>query len=130
MIQRFSKKRQAIYDCLRGTKSHPTADWIYQTLHPEYPDLSLGTVYRNLSQLKEAGLIQSLGTVNGQERFDADVSPHPHVVCDGCSAVGDLQLTLPEALMAEAQAQSGYLISGVSLRFRGTCPACRKEKSS
>ena len=54
MIQRFSKKRQAIYDCLAGTTSHPTADWIYHQLHADYPDLSLGTVYRNLTQLKDA----------------------------------------------------------------------------
>ena len=81
MIQRFSKKRQAIYDCLRSTTSHPTADWIYHQLHPDFPDLSLGTVYRNLSQLKNAGLIQSVGVVAGQERFDANISPHTHLIC-------------------------------------------------
>ena len=55
-MQRFSKKRAAIYDCLCGTKTHPSADWIYQQLLPEFPDLSLATVYRNLAQLKEAGI--------------------------------------------------------------------------
>lgn len=124
-MQRFSKKRQAIYNCLCTTKSHPTADWIYQQLHPVYPDLSLGTVYRNLAQLKDAGRIQSVGVVNGQERFDADVSSHPHLVCNDCGTVTDLELTLPEGLMKEAELQSGYQITGVSLRFQGQCPRCR-----
>lgn len=129
-MQRFSKKRQAIYDCLCATNSHPTADWIYQQLHPVYPDLSLGTVYRNLSQLKDAGMIQSVGVVNGQERFDADISPHPHLVCTGCGSVADLHLDLPESLVSDAQDQSGYLITGVSLRFQGRCPDCRRQTIS
>lgn len=129
-MQRFSKKRQAIYDCLLSTKSHPTADWIYQQLHPVYPDLSLGTVYRNLSQLKEAGMIQSVGVVNGQERFDADVSSHPHLVCTDCGSVVDLHLSLPERLMADASNQSGFHIMGVSLRLQGICPDCRKSTIS
>lgn len=130
MIQRFSKKRQAIYDCLCATHSHPTADWIYQQLHPQYPDLSLGTVYRNLSQLKEAGLIQSVGVVNGQERFDADVSSHPHLVCTDCGSVADLKLELPKSLLADAEEQSGFLLTGVSLRLQGQCPGCRKSTIS
>lgn len=125
-MQRFSKKRQAIYDCLRHTKSHPTADWIYTQLQPVYPDLSLGTVYRNLSQLKAAGLIQSVGVVDGQERFDADISSHPHLVCTGCGTVVDLTLELPQGLTAQAEQQTGYLISGISLRLQGQCPHCRK----
>ncbi len=131
MIQRFSKKRQAIYDCLRGTTSHPTADWIYHQLHADFPDLSLGTVYRNLSQLKNAGLIQSVGVVAGQERFDANISPHTHLICKGCGTVRDLfEITLPDEIMQAAQAASGYEISGVSLRFTGLCPKCRKESIS
>lgn len=129
-MQRFSKKRQAIYDCLCTTNSHPTADWIYQQLHPAYPDLSLGTVYRNLSQLKEAGMIQSVGVVNGQERFDADVTAHPHLVCTGCGTVTDLKLDLPNSLMVKAQEQSGFMITGISLRLQGQCPACRKSNIS
>lgn len=88
--QRFSKKREAIYTCLCSTDSHPTADWIYHQLLPSYPDLSLATVYRNLSQMKDAGLIQSVGVVAGQERFDATVQSHTHFVCTQCNAVLDL----------------------------------------
>ncbi len=130
MKQRFSKKREAIYRCLCGTKSHPTADWVYQQLRPHFPDLSLGTVYRNLSQLKDAGLIQSVGVVNDQERFDANVEPHTHFVCTRCGGVLDLMdVTLPPSLLSQAEEVSGCLIQGVSLRLMGLCPGCRRSLS-
>lgn len=127
MSQRFSKKRQAIYDCLQSTRSHPSADWIYHQLRPQFPDLSLATVYRNLTQLKAAGLIQSLGVVSGQERFDAIVEPHTHFICTHCSAVQDLpQVTLSPELIAQAEAEAGCRINRISLRLTGLCARCRK----
>ena len=55
--KRYSRQRELIYECLQGMKIHPTAEMIYQTLKPEYPKLSLGTVYRNLNQLADWGVI-------------------------------------------------------------------------
>jgi Fur family peroxide stress response transcriptional regulator len=128
--QRFSQKRQAIYDCLCGTDTHPSADWIYQQLRPSYPDLSLATVYRNLAQMKESGLACSVGVVAGQERFDGCVTPHTHFVCTGCNAVLDLwDVSLPKELVSQAETASGCLIRGTSLRFSGLCPKCRKKYS-
>ena len=129
MIQRFSKKRQAIYDCLSGTTSHPTADWIYHQLHTDYPDLSLGTVYRNLSQLKDAGLIQSVGVINGQEHFDGDTSAHSHFVCDCCGRVLDIFEPLVDTETLERiEAEHGFTITKEDLLFGGVCAEC-KEKS-
>ena len=91
--QNFSRKRQAILEALRSTKIHPTAEWVHQTLKNDYPDLSLGTVYRNLAQFKEEGIILSMGVINGQERFDANVSPHSHFICNCCGAVIDIEET-------------------------------------
>lgn len=130
MIQRFSKKRQAIYDCLCSTATHPTADWIYCQLREDYPGLSLGTVYRNLAQLKSEGLIQSVGTIHGQEHFDANVSPHTHLICRGCGAVRDLfEIEVPSEVRQRAQVVSGYQIAGVSLRLTGLCPQCQEKES-
>ena len=124
-MQRFSKKREAIYACLCGTQVHPSADWIYRELRPDYPDLSLATVYRNLIQLKEAGMIQSVGVVDGQERFDADLHPHSHLVCSRCGSVRDLEIRLPERLTRDTEEQSGWKVTGTSVRLTGTCPQCR-----
>ena len=64
-VRKHSRKRDAILACLRSTTCHPTAEWVYQQLKPAIPDLSLGTVYRNLSMFKDEGLVISVGTVGG-----------------------------------------------------------------
>ena len=122
------RKRNAILSCLRCTRVHPSAEEIYRMLQAEHPDISLATVYRNLSLFKRQGLIRSLGAVDGIERFDADTSPHVHFICTGCGRVLDLpQLTPPQALEAEAQASSGCQITGCQLTFTGVCLSCQEQ---
>ena len=101
------RKRTAILSFLRQTKDHPSAEMVFNHLKQEIPDLSLGTVYRNLSMFKAQGEIISLGTVNGVERFDGNTAPHVHFVCTDCSAVIDLHtLPVPEELTSAATAAS------------------------
>ena len=122
------RKRDAILTCLRETKVHPSADWVYNQLKPEIPDLSLGTVYRNLSLFKEQGLITSLGTVNGVERFDANTAPHVHFICTGCGRVDDLHsLPVPEELKHTAASSCGGNITGCQLTFTGICAECAQN---
>lgn len=63
IVRKHSKKRDAILECVRSTKEHPTADWVYSQLKPSIPDLSLGTVYRNLASFKREGVISSVGAI-------------------------------------------------------------------
>ena len=117
------KKRNAILACLRGTDVHPSADWVYAEIKHEYPDISLGTVYRNLALFKQQGLIQSLGTVNGIERFDGNVDPHVHFICSNCDAVIDLhQIPMPRYNREEC---GGCHIESCSLTFTGICGSCQ-----
>lgn len=119
------RKRNAILAYLRHTDEHPSAEMVYSRLKPEYPDLSLGTVYRNLSMFKNRGEIMSLGTVNGVERFDGNTLPHVHFVCTGCDAVADLpKIAVPEALNQEVTAQTGGQIEQCQLTFVGQCKKC------
>ena len=119
------KKRDAILACLRSTNEHPSADWIYAKLKPEYPDISLGTVYRNLTLFKEQGLITSLGTVSGVERFDANTDPHVHFICSSCDAVMDLpEMTVPQELCRQAAQGTGGQVASCQLTFTGTCSQC------
>jgi Fur family peroxide stress response transcriptional regulator len=90
MGRKHSKKRDAVLKAIRSTHSHPGAQWIYDTLKPSIPSLSLGTVYRNINVFLEEGAIVSVGTVGGEERFDGRVSPHPHLICCRCGKVADL----------------------------------------
>lgn len=88
--QNYSRKRQAIYDLMCSTNEHPTAEWIYSKLKPNYPDLSIGTVYRNIKLLENNGLVKSVAVVNGCERYDAFTDPHSHFVCRNCYKIIDV----------------------------------------
>ena len=123
------RKRDAILSCLRQTTEHPTAEWIYTRLKSEYPDISLGTVYRNLALFKEQGLITSLGAVNGVERFDANTAPHVHYICSGCGSVLDLAgMAVPEELNCAAARCSGGRVDSCQLTFTGICGQCQNTE--
>ena len=123
------RKRNAILAYLRQTKDHPSAEMVFTHLKPEYPDLSLGTVYRNLSMFKNKGEIVSVGTVNGVERFDGNTTPHVHFVCTGCDAIADLpQIAVPEALNQQVTEATGGVIDTCQLTFVGKCQACANKK--
>ena len=122
------RKRDAILTCLRQTTVHPSAEWVFSQLKPEYPDLSLGTVYRNLALFKEQGLITSLGTVNGVERFDGNTCPHVHFVCNGCDAVLDLpEFQVPASLSNSVEKSAGCRVEACQLTFTGTCEQCKTK---
>ena len=126
-VKRF-RKRDAILTCLRQTVVHPSADWVFAQLKPEIPDLSLGTVYRNLALFKEQGLIMSLGTVNGVERFDGNTKPHVHFVCTGCSDVSDLPVVkIPAELNRQVVTATGGRIETCQLTFTGECKNCLEK---
>ena len=117
------RKRNAILACLRGTTAHPSAETLYQMLQKEQPDISLATVYRNLALFKSQGLIMSVGTVNGVERFDGNTKPHVHFICTDCGAVQDVS-------QVEQPDYSGYArhlgcrIDTTQLTFTGVCREC------
>ena len=125
---RYSEKREAILRLLQSTQSHPTADWIYQSLKPTHPDLSLGTVYRNLAFFQEQGTVRSVAVVGGQERYDADVSPHSHFICDQCGAVLDLpEIPVDRELDRQVSEIRCLRVSHHDLVFHGTCSCCTEE---
>ena len=98
-------------------------------LQKEHPDISLATVYRNLTLFKNQGIIQSLGTVNGIERFDGNTQPHVHFVCGGCDSVLDLpELDPPESLRSAAAKATGGEVTGCQLMFTGTCQDCLNKE--
>ena len=124
---RYSKKREAILNVIQSTKCHPSADWVYQTLKPDHPDLSLGTVYRNLEFFRQHGAIQSVGVVKGQERFDATTAPHTHFVCSGCGCVIDLdEIELDAELDRTVCEKYGLAVARHELTFHGLCQDCAK----
>jgi len=127
-VIRYSKKREAILSAICSTDCHPSAEWIYQTLKPSHPDLSLGTVYRNLAFLQEQGAIQSIGVVSGQERFDGTAIPHSHFICTEFGCVLDLHHPEPnDNLNQEVEREYGLCIDRHELTFYGRCTHCQKK---
>ena len=119
------KKRNAIYACLCGTDTHPSAERVHEMLQEEHPDISLATVYRNLAKFKAEGKIMSVATVKGIERFDANTEPHVHFVCDSCGAVDDLMdIQVPEDLCRKASGELGAKVDHCWLTFSGVCTKC------
>lgn len=121
-VRKYSRKREAILSCVRSTHSHPTAEWVYHQLKPALPDLSLGTVYRNLAMFKREGVICSVGIVDGMERFDGNVLPHAHFICTHCNGVYDLEgVAPPQELMRQVTCGTA---SQCLLTFTGLCNHC------
>ena len=120
------KKRDAILTCLRATDTHPSAEDVHRMLQAEHPDISLATVYRNLNYFKQQGLVSSVATVKGVERFDANTQDHVHFICEHCDAVLDLhQIHVPATLDAEVKATSGCQVNSCQVTFTGLCSNCQ-----
>ena len=117
--KRYSRQRELIYEALRQTEQHPTAEMIYQWLKPANPSLSLGTVYRNLNLLADEGAIRRMAFP--VERYDAKTMPHPHFCCDQCGAVYDLHLPYDAELDRQALLASGHDVTGHEVVFHGIC---------
>ena len=111
-IRKRSRKRDAILACVRATTCHPSAEWVYQRLKPTIPDLSLGTVYRNLSMFKDEGLVISVGTVGGLERFDL------------------MDINLEDEFLQNVHSTAGSVITDYRLSFYGLCPDCMQAEAS
>ena len=127
-IRKNSKKRQAILEVLKNTTEHPSAAHIYAVLKPQIPDLSLGTVYRNLGVLCEQGEIIMLGKVDGEERYDYNKASHPHFVCVRCGKVQDFFTDCVETACKDvAEEQLGCDVKSAQLRLSGTCAECLGE---
>ena len=128
--QRMTRQKATILEILRSVESHPTAEWIYQEARKKIPGLSLGTVYRNLNQLRDNGLISELDFGSSQSRFDGKQENHYHFCCTECGGVYDLPLPVIKSIETRAKAASDFVITGHRLEFFGLCTECQKMEKA
>ncbi len=126
MMLRKTKQREAILKVLRGATSHPAADWIYNEVRKEIPDISLGTVYRNLRLLGECGEILEIDSGSTFSRFDGNPANHYHFRCERCRRVFDIDEPVDEKINGRIARKTGFKISHHWLEFRGLCKKCQK----
>ncbi len=123
-VLKFSRQRESIKEYLANTKEHPTADTVYAHVREQYPNISLGTVYRNLNLLVEQGEAVKVVCGDGYDHFDATCTPHYHVICKECKCVEDLELPNIDHIDVLAQASFEGKIESHSVYFSGICAKC------
>ena len=122
---KYSRQREAIKHYLISTKSHPTADIVYLHVKEEFPNISLGTVYRNLNLLADLGEATKITTPDGADRFDAETKPHYHFCCKKCGSVLDMNIPDLDELNAYASKDFDGEIEGHTILFHGICKNCK-----
>ncbi len=126
----YSRQRESIKEYLMSTQEHPTADVIYQHVKENYPKISLGTVYRNLTLLVDLGAVRKISAGDGTEHYDADTSAHSHYYCRCCHRVMDLEVTPSVDQILSASSAGLGTVEMASLLFTGVCKDCILEQDN
>ena len=126
---KYSRQRESIKHYLMTTKEHPTADTVYMHVKKDFPNISLGTVYRNLNLLTDIGEAIKISTPDGADMVDGRIEPHNHFLCTKCGRLLDLDLdmhSIEEVNRLAAEKFDGIITSSSTL-FYGECSDCIKK---
>ena len=126
---KVTHQRTAIYRMLASTERHPTPEEVYSEIRTQLPSLSLATVYKVLDQFYQHGLLRKVSTKTQVARYDANISPHHHLVCSSCGTIWDVK---KEGVMEglSASVENGFRVSHYDVIFHGQCAACLKNSGS
>ena len=120
---KYSRQREAIKEYLSHTKEHPTADTIYMRIREIYPNISLGTIYRNLSLLVEKGEIIRINGIDGSDHYDGNTQKHYHYLCKDCHRILDLEMDSIDHIN-DIATRIFREIEGHATYFYGRCEEC------
>ena len=124
---KYSKQREIILKTLTENPVHPTADVLYDIIKKEIPNISLATVYRNLNQMAENGIINKISGLDGCVHFDHSIHPHHHFICTKCNKVYDVSYDVAPHLAEKLFEQTGLIANNCYISFRGICKDCSKS---
>jgi Fur family transcriptional regulator, peroxide stress response regulator len=125
-VSRKSVHRNTILKVVMNSKSHPGADWVYDQVRKEIPNISMGTVYRNLKILAEAGEIKEIEIPGSLSRFDGNKHNHYHFRCEKCNRLFDLDEVVDRTLEVDIAQKTGFKVKRHYLEFIGLCLDCQK----
>lgn len=120
---RFSRQRELIREIVKNTDKHPTADEVFEAAKKIQPNISLGTVYRDLKELVNSGDIITLETEDKKVRYDGGLTPHVHTVCLNCGKVFDVFVSV----VPEEIEKSGFTVTGSKCVYYGLCSDCKNK---
>lgn len=121
---KLTPQRQAVFRALHGSRVHPTAEAVHAEVVKDLPMVSLRTVYQTLNDLTAMGELGHMRLGTGSARFDPNLEPHHHLVCDGCGTVADLAAEFPDVAVPEG-AGDGFSGLRAEIVFRGLCSTCQ-----
>ncbi len=127
MKKRNTIQRQLVMSAVCFLRNHPTADQVFEQVVKTYPDISKGTVYRNLNSLVEDGELLRVCNPNGADRFDHTCRPHYHISCIKCGRFYDVDYGYSQNIDEEVSASTGFQVENHDIFFRGVCPDCQKN---
>ncbi|WP_291941242.1 transcriptional repressor [Cetobacterium sp.] len=125
---KFSKQRELILNYILNSHEHLTADTIYADLKKDNPELSLGTVYRNLTKLTEIGAIKKVSLPNQVDKFDKNLEPHAHFICDECGSITDINIPEVDKFLNKISKDEDISIRKYDLTLNGTCKKCKSKE--
>lgn len=121
----MTKQRLAVLEAVQRMGNHPTAEEICCEVRKVLPGVAVATVYNNLNALTGLGLVRRVRTSGQPDRYDRNLSPHDHLICDRCGAFSDISLG---DLQSELEARAGFPLNFYELSLHYLCPACRSGK--
>ena len=126
----YSQQRNCIKNIVMENPIHPTAKQVYEIARRSYPKISLGTVYRNLNQLAEHGMLKKICSSYGSVRFDGRIDAHFHMVCSGCERVFDVELDEMLRLNDKIRTKYDFAVSEYEISIKGTCGDCLAKREA
>jgi Fe2+ or Zn2+ uptake regulation protein len=128
IVRRKSKQHEAIIKVLRGTTSHPSAEWIYKQVKKEIPGIRLATVYRNLKALEKVGEVLELHAFSNTARFDGNSNTHYHFYCERCGKILDLNEPIDPTIETRIARKTGLKVTRHHLELGGLRLDCQKHE--
>ncbi len=124
---KVTPQRIAIYKALYETKSHPTAEMLYNDLKDNYPTMSIATVYKTLTAFKKAKLIQELNLNDSSFHYDINTDFHSHLICTCCKSIFDYDFSVFSEISEKIENETGFCVEHTQLYFYGKCGECQKQ---
>lgn len=123
----YSRQREVILDTLKSNVVHPTAEYLYAILKEKEPNISLATLYRNLNQLAENGVIKKIDGLETSSHFDHNIHEHYHFICDNCKRVFDVSSEVAPDIIQKAEKETGFIVKKHDIVFNGICKDCLEK---
>ncbi len=123
----YSRQREIILETLQANVVHPTAEYLYAVLKAKAPNISLATLYRNLNQLADNGVIKKIDGLEAPSHYDHNTHEHYHFICDECKRVFDVSSDVAPDIVRKTEEETGFIVKRHDIIFNGICRDCLEK---